>query len=241
MQLTGYGQQVGQTVAAAVFFFILGLYGCGTAEAGVVPYPETDEARAHYLAGDKAMKQGHYETAIKEFNQSIELEPSPFLSHAWLASAYFANRNFMLAAREFEKATNLLGSVESGGPLPIMQVLSLMRAGDKIKAQQLFREWTSSPVISPQMPDATPGRLLGMWKMAAVYLLGNIAEDEYLRRTPQQDISFSYLFIGINSLITNKRSKAESSLQMAFETAREGTWYRAIAKAELNRLKRKAR
>lgn len=237
MQPTGHRQQVGQTVSAAVFFFILALCGCATSEAGVVPYPETDEARAHYLAGDQAMKQGHYETAIKEFNQSIKLEPSPFLSHAWLASAYFANRNFTLAAGEFEKATDLVGSVESGGPLPIMQVLSLMRAGDKIKAQQLLRKWTSSPVISAESPDATPGRLLGMWRMAAVYLLGNVAEDEYLRRTPQQDISFSYLFIGINSLITNKRSKAESSLQMAFETARKGTWRRAIAKAELDRLK----
>jgi len=196
------------------------------------------------MAGDKAMKQGHYKTAIKEFNQSIELEPSPFLSHAWLASAYFANRNFTLAAGEFEKATNLVGSVESGGPLPIMQVLSLMRAGDEIKAQQLLRKWISSPVIaadSEESADAVPGRLLGMWRMAAVYLLGNVAEDEYLRRTPQQDISFSYLFIGINSIIRNKRPKAESSLQMALETARKGTWRYAIAEAELNRLKQKAR
>ena len=241
MQSINQEQERGRIISAAIFISILILSGCGTPGPKAPAYPKTEEANFHYLAGDLAMEQDRYEIAIKEFKQSISLEPSPFLPHAWLSTAYFAHQNFAEAALEFKNTTDIVGGVEFGGPFPIMQALSLMRSGDDVRAQELLKEWSTPSIVTTAVGSyyAGGGKPQGIWKVAAAYLLGDVAEDKYLRKAPQEDLSFPYLIIGIKNIVTNNRSKAESSLRMALEIAHKGTWRHAIAKAELELVKTK--
>jgi len=228
-------------ISAVIITSILMLAGCGVSGPKVTQYPTTKEAMMHFEQGNRALENNMYDLAINEFKQSISQEPSPFLPYARLATAYYSNQNFTEAALEFENVTNKLGGAESGGPFPIMQALSLMRSGDGEKAKQLLKEWSSSSIVADGIGGfySVGGRLHGIWKVAASYLLGDIAEDEYFRKAPQDDLSFHYLIVGINNVVRDNPSKAEKNLRLALDTAGNGTWRRVIATAELELIKLK--
>ncbi len=229
-------------MSATIIVSMLILSGCGTLGPKAPAYPRTEKAQFHYRAGNLAMKQGRYEVAINEFKRSISLETASFMPHAWLATAYFTNQNFAEAALEFQNVTGIVGGVEFGGPFPIMQALSLMRSGDTVKAQELLRYWSTPSIMMTGLGTAYytgSGKPQGIWKVAAAYLLGGVTEDKYLRKAPQEDLTFPYLIIGINNIVKNNFSKARGILSRQLVISGEGRWSHAIAKAELEWLNQK--
>jgi len=228
-------------IGTALIISILILSGCGTTGSKVQTFPTSDKAKVAYKAAQLAMNMGQYQAAVEGFQQSISLEPSPFLPHAWLAVAYYSNQEFRKAAIEFEKTTEILGGANEGGPLPLMQALSLMRAGDHKKAHDLLEIWSTPNITVTAMGSYSSGggTPQGIWKIAANYLLGRIAEDEYLRKAPQEDLTFPYLIIGINHIVKNKLSEAKVMLNRQVAVSGKGRWSHAMGKADLAWLSQK--
>jgi len=214
---------------------LIALSSCGTVGPKVQTFPSSEEAKVAYKSAQLAMSMGKYPAAIKGFKKSILLEPSPFLPHAWLATAYYSNQEFRQAAIEFEKTTELLGGAEAGGPIPLMQALSLMRAGDQKKADELLETWNTPNITVTAMGSYSSGggTPRGIWKVAAGYLLGNVSEHEYLRKAPQEDLTFPYLIIGINYIVKNNTGKAKTVLNRLLSVPGKGRWSHAIGQAEL--------
>ena len=172
-------------------------------------YPTDAEAKKHYALGANYLEEGAYEKAAQELRRSIEIESEPFLPHARLATAYYAQQKYFEASAAFERATELTGGPRNAGPFPIMQALSLMRGGKTeearklLEAQKLLKEISGSDIVVTGVGSyyVGSGRSPGIWKTAARYLLGSVSEKDYLKRAPQSDLSFPYLIIGIKSIV----------------------------------------
>ena len=228
-------KQMRYGISTAYIISILALSGCAVSGSKIQTFPSSEEASVAYDAALVAMDMGQYQAAIKGFKQSISLEPSPFLPHAWLAVAYYSNQHYRQAAMEFKNATEILGGVEESGPLPLMQALSLMRAGDDNEAKELL-EILSAPNISTTGVGSYysgGGTSQGIWKVAAGYLLGNVSEEEYLGKAPQKDLTFPYLIIGINQIVKNDFAEAKAMLTKQIAVSGKGRWSHAMGEAEL--------
>ncbi len=157
-----------------------------------------------------------------EYRRSIEIESEAFLSHARIATAYYAQQKYLDAASSFKSATDLTGGPKNAGPLPILQALSLMRGGKIQEAEELL--------------FIGSGNMSGIWKTAAGYLLGSVSEADYLEKAPQSDLSFPYLIIGIKNVVDKNSQKAHENLSKVLDLAGRGTWRRIIAREELRLL-----
>ncbi len=218
-------------------FFTLSIFisGCAMIQKPVPAYPENPEAIKLYDLGYKNLLSGHYEEAIKSFKQSIQIEPIPFLSHANLAAAFYASRQFDSAATEYSKVLELWGGVEKAPPFAIMQALSLIRSGKTEAAEKLLKVWTQSSINIDGLGIAwySGGKLSGWWKVVAEYLLGTASEEKVMGKTGKVDKSFAYLFVGINNTIKGNVNDAKKYYLLTMETTKPGTWRYTLAEAEM--------
>lgn len=210
--------------------------GCAT----TVPpsYPENPEARKHYDLGALFMQTEQYEMAIKEFQTSLQLDPEPFLTHAKLATAFYAQQKFNHAAEKFEEAYVLWEGPGNAPAYAILQVLCLLRGGEMEQAEKLLRSW-SGPSIATSLGQAYSvgsGKLpSGWWKEVAKYLLSDVNEERVLENA-KTEISFAYLIIGVNSIVKGDIEKAEKYLPMVMDIAGQSTMRFALAKSEINNI-----
>lgn len=218
-------------------FFILVVFisGCATTQKEVPVYPQNPDARKHYDLGNKQLQAGRYEEAIKSFEQSIQIEPIPFLSHANLATAFYVSRRFDSAASEYSKALELWGGTEKAPPFAIMQALSLMRSGKTEAAEKLLRAWTRSSIRTDASGAVwySGGGLSGWWKIAAEYLLGDVSEEKIVGETGEVDKSFAYLFVGINNAIRGNVDQSKKYFLLTMEATVPGQWRHTLAEAEI--------
>lgn len=225
-------------------FTVLAMTACETTGPESAMYPNDAEAKKYYAIGANYLEDGDYKKAEQELRRSIEIESGSFIPHARLATAYYAQQKFFDASATFERATELTGGPQNGGAFTIMQALSLMRGGKTeqarklLEAQILIKETSSPNIVVTGVGSyfAGSGRAYGVWKTAAGYLLVSISEQEYLERTPQSELSFPYLFIGINSVVENDRAKAHENLTKVISLSGRKVWRGVIARAELNLL-----
>lgn len=225
---------------SVLFTLSVFISGCVTPQKEVPAYPKNPDAKKLYDLGYKYLRTGRYEEAIKGFEQSIQIEHVPFLSHANLAAAFYASRHFDSAASEYSKVLELWGSAEKAPPFAIMQALSLMRSGKTEDAEKLLRTWTQSSIRTDGTGAVwySGGGLSGWWKVAAEYLLGAVSEERVVGETGEVEISFAYLFVGINNAIKGNASDAKKYFLLTMETTVPGTWRHTLAKAEITHIEK---
>ncbi len=223
-------------------FFILAVSipGHAATQKEVPAYPHNPDAKKHYDFGDKQLRAGRYDEAIKSFEQSIQIEPIPFLSHANLATAFYASRRFDSAASEYSKVLELWGGAEKAPPFAIMQALSLMRSGKTEAAEKLLRAWTRSSIRTDASGAVwySGGGLSGWWKIAAEYLLGDVSEEKAVGETGEVDKSFAYLFVGINNAIRGNVDQSKKYFLLTMEATKPGQWRHTLAEAEIKHLEK---
>lgn len=204
----------------------------------VPPYPNDPEAAKLYYLGHQASVDHQYPDAIGYLRKSIQIEDTAFLTHAHLAAAYFADRQFEQAAQGFSKALELWGGADKAPAFAIMQALSLMKAEKFQAANSLLREWTQSSIQTDGSGAvwSSGGKLFDWWKLAAEYLLGSVAEQRVLTDTGIVEKGFVYLFVAINQTIKGDTQAAEKHFTLTIASTGPGTWRHIIADAELRHM-----
>jgi len=80
------------------------LFSAGLALAQRAPRvdPNVERAQIHYRLGWESLRSEKWESAVKEFQQAIELNPRFALAHCGLGRAFLGLRRYPDAARAYE-------------------------------------------------------------------------------------------------------------------------------------------
>ncbi len=224
----------------AMAMFLTCLAGCATVQ-GPPPFPENPQAAEHYNLGNAHLRAGHYELAVAEFQDSLAIESEPYICHVRLGLALYGQGHFIDAADQFRHACESWGGPGSAGPLCTLQAITLQRAGETDAARRLLEVWTGADVAyvggAGQWASTASGRLpSGWWKKLGKYLLGEMSEEKVLDVGHADVGYFSYLFVGIENVISGDLDKAQMLFGRVLENVAVGTWRHDLAVIELRSL-----